>query len=242
MKKRRLDDLLLETGKVGDKHEAFIIVTEGRVTVAGQKAVAPAQLVSPDAEVVVRDEMRYVGRGAYKLAAALDAFPVVVEGSVCADVGAATGGFTQVLLERGAARVYAIDTAEGKLALKMRREARVVVMEGMDVRHLDALPEPIDLAVIDISLLPLRDILPSARRLLGGGGSAVALFKPQYETRDPSMLRHGIIRDDATREALLNDFTAWAAGHGWRIAGEITSPIRGGEGNTEYLFHLIPTQ
>lgn len=242
MKKRRLDEILIETGKAGDRHEAFIMVTEGRVTVAGQKAVTPAQMMSSEVVVEVRDEQRYVGRGAHKLAAALDSFPVHVSGIVCADVGAATGGFTQVLLERGAVRVYAIDTAIGKLALKVRQEARVVVMEGTDVRHLDALPESIDLAVIDISLLPLRDILPSVRRLLGAQGSAVALFKPQYETRDPSLLRHGIIRDDATREALLNDFAEWAAGHGWRIAGQIVSPIRGGEGNTEYLFHLFPTE
>ncbi len=240
MRRLRLDDTLIRQGIVGDKKEAFIIVTEGRVTIDGQKAVTPAQVVSPNAVVQVREALPYVGRGAYKLAAALDAFPVVVAGKICADVGAATGGFTQVLLERGAAKVYAIDTARGKLAFKIRQDARVVVMEETDVRDLASLPELVDLAVIDISLISLRDILPSVRRLIHAEGSVVALFKPQYEVRDPALLRHGIVRDDETREQLRADFMAWATGNGWRITGEITSPIRGSKGNTEYLFHLIP--
>lgn len=244
-------------------------------------------MVAESARVDVRDEMRYVGRGAYKLIAALDAFPVRVEGSVCADVGAATGGFTQVLLERGAAKIYAIDTARGKLALKLRDNPRVAVMEATDVRDVDvsvpilsaavaepwdsvpppmlrtrhgtvsqglpafnsgqfrqrnapSLPEQADIAVADVSLMSLRDMLPAIRRLIKDAGAVVALFKPQYETRDPSLLRHGVVKDDASREMLLQDFKTWLAQNGWQVAGEIVSPIRGSKGNTEYLFYIIP--
>lgn len=238
MKKRRLDTILIERGVAKDKQDAFVIVTEGRVTIDGQKAVTPAHLVAEGAVIAVREELPYVGRGAYKLAAALDAFPVEIAAKICADIGAATGGFTQILIERGAAKVYAIDTARGKLAFKIRQDPRVIVMEQTDVRDLASLPEPIDLAVIDISLISLRDILPAVRRFLKPEGPVVALFKPQYETRDPAMLRHGIVRDDETREALRDDFIAWAGKNKWRIAGAITSPIRGGKGNMEHLLYL----
>jgi len=239
MKKRRLDEILLARGTAQDKKEAFIIVTEGRVTVDGQKAVTPAQVVADSAVVDVREVLPYVGRGAYKLFAALDAFQIAATRKICADIGAATGGFTQILLERGAAKVYAIDTARGKLALKIRQDPRVVVMEQTDARDLAALPEKIDLAVIDVSLISLRDILASARRLLAPSGAVVALFKPQYETRDPATLHHGIVKDDETRDALVNGFISWLKEHHWHIVSHIVSPIRGAKGNTEYLFHLI---
>lgn len=238
MKKQRLDEYLIAHNLASDEHEAFIIVTEGRVFVEEQKAVSPAQKVVPSRRIEVRGEKKYVGRGAYKLAGALDAFAIDVTGLVCIDIGAATGGFTQVLLERGAKKVYAIDTAKGKLAPKLRTYSRVVTMEGTDIRHLEQLPELADFATIDISLISLRDILPSAKRLLKQNGLVVALFKPQYETRDPSILRHGIIKDDAPRKRLLTDFEAWLVEHHWKIEGRIESPIRGSEGNVEYLFEL----
>lgn len=214
------------------------MVTEGRVFVEGQKAISPAQMVLPSAKIDVRLPMRYVGRAAYKLEGALNAFGVSVDGLVCIDIGAATGGFTQVLLEHGAAKVYAVDTAKGKLAPKLREDARVVVMEETDIRHMERLPELADLATIDISLIGLRDILPAARRLLKPDGIVVALFKPQYETRDPALLRHGIVKDDATRAQLLNDFSLWLTENNWQVAGKIESPIRGSKGNVEYLFLL----
>ncbi len=237
-KRLRLDDILIKREIVKDRREAFILVTEGRVRIDGQRAITPAQFTHEGARVEVEDMRRYVGRGARKLAAALDAFPIVVAGNVCVDIGAATGGFTQVLLERGAARVYAIDTARGKLALKIRQDPRVVVMEQTDARDLKNLPEPADIAVIDVSLISLRDILPHARRLLASRGAVIALFKPQYETRDPRILHHGVIRDPAARKKLVDDFAAWADKNGWDARGMIESPIRGGKGNTEYLFLL----
>jgi 23S rRNA (cytidine1920-2'-O)/16S rRNA (cytidine1409-2'-O)-methyltransferase len=207
--------------------------------VEGQKAVSPSQFVAPSGWIEVRPINPYVGRAAYKLEGALNAFDVDVKGLVCIDIGAATGGFTQVLLLRGAKKVYAIDTAKGKLAPKLREDSRVVVMEETDIRHVDELPELVNLATIDVSLISLTHILPHAKRLLQEGGRVVALFKPQYEARDQAMLRHGIVKDDATREQLLTDFIAWLGEHRWKVEGKIESPIRGSEGNVEYLFNLV---
>lgn len=238
MKRRRLDEILIESGCVKDRKEAFVIVTEGRVRIDGQKAVTPAQWVSGGARVEMREAAPYVGRGALKLVAALDAFPIVVAGKICADIGAATGGFTEVLLERGATKVYAIDTARGKLALKIRRDPRVVVMERTDARDVQKLPEQAEVVAVDVSLISLRDILPSARRLLAPRGAVIALFKPQYETRDPRILHHGVIRNPVEREKLVADFTIWLTGQEWSIIDRMESPITGSKGNVEYLLHL----
>lgn len=240
MQKRRLDDLLLEEKLVKDKHEAFVVVTEGRVLVGGQKAISPAQLVPGDAVVEIVEERKYVGRGAYKLDAAIRKFGIEVKDKICADVGTATGGFTEILLKYGAKKVYAIDTARGKLALKLRCDPRVAVMEETDVREAD-LPEKVDFVSIDVSLVSLRVILPLVReRLLKKDGAAVSLFKPQYETRDPKILSHGVIKDPGEREKLLADFIEWTQEHGWQIIDSMESPIRGSEGNTEYLLYFKP--
>lgn len=272
MRKKRLDEILLEQEAVKAKKEAFIIVTEGRVFIDGQKAISPAQLVGEGAKIEVKNADAYVGRGAYKLEAALEKFAIDPAGKICVDIGAATGGFTEVLLRRGAAKVYAIDTARGKLALKIRQDSRAVVMEQTDARDLKSLPEhadPVrskspeatadapmarltsngaDIAVIDVSLISLRDILGSARphttggvgvkRLLNPDGIVIALFKPQYETRDQAILHHGVIRDPVNREKLLTDFMEWLGQNGWEIKNKMESPIRGDKGNAEYLFYL----
>lgn len=238
MKKQRLDAYLIEHKFVRDKNEAFIIVTEGRVSVEGQKAISPSMMVMPSGTIEVRPIAPYVGRAAYKLEGALNAFGVNPRGLVCMDIGAATGGFTQVLLERGARKVYAIDTAKGKLAPKLREDPRVVVREKTDVRHMEPLPEPIDLVTIDVSLISLRDIVPHAKRLAAPHASVVALFKPQYETRDPRILHKGIVRDAEARERMCDEFVTWAGTHGWRVVRVIESPIRGAKGNVEYLLYL----
>lgn len=240
MQKRRLDDLLLEKGWAKDRREAFVVVTEGRVLVGGQKAISPAQLVPGDALIEISEERKYVGRGAYKLDAAISKFGIVIKDKICADVGSATGGFTEILLKYGAKKVYAIDTARGKLALKLRRDPRVIVMEERDARDL-VLPEKVDFVSIDVSLISLRVILPVAReRLLKKDGAAVSLFKPQYETRDPKILSHGVIKDSGDREKLLASFIEWALEHEWYIIDSMESPIRGSEGNIEYLIYLKP--
>ena len=238
MKKKRFDVVLREKQLIEENDDPFVVVTEGWVFVDGQKAISPAQPVPETAVIKVKPLREYVGRGAYKLAGALDAFGIDVQGKMCADIGAATGGFTEVLLRRGAKKVYAIDTARGKLALKLRRDPRVVVMEETDVRKLESLPEQVDIATIDVSLISLRQILPAAKRFLSNESIVVALFKPQYETRDPAHLHHGIVVSNEVRVALMDDFMQWAKDDGWEIKNKIESPIRGGEGNVEYLLEL----
>lgn len=238
MRKRRLDEILIERGLTRDKKEAFVAVTEGRVFVEGQKAVSPAQSFDFGAYINIRASGRYVGRGALKLEAALDNFKIDVRGKVCADVGSATGGFTDVLLRRGAKRVYAIDTARGKLDFKLRGDPRVVEMEGTDARDIQKLPEGAELITIDVSLISLRQILRVITRLLADGGRVAALFKPQYETRDLSLLKHGVVKNVKAREKLLSDFIVWAEKSGWKVLDRIESPVRGSKGNVEYLLYL----
>lgn len=213
------------------------MVTEGRVFVNGQKAISPAQLVSADDAIEVRPEREYVGRGAYKLDAALEAFGVQVSGKVCADVGASIGGFTEVLLKRGAKKVYAIDVGRGKLDVKLRDDPRVVVMEGVNALSLPLLPEAVGIIAVDVSFTSLARLLPNIRPWLSEEGSVVALFKPQYEA-DASLLRHGIVEDEKVRQNLLSSFRDWLREEGWRERSMIVSPIRGAEGNVEYLFFL----
>lgn len=238
MKKKRLDEILIEKEWVKDKNEAFIVVTEGRVFIEGQKAISPAQPINIEARVELKREKEYVGRGAYKLEAALDKFNLEVRGKVCADIGAAIGGFTEILLKYGAKKVYAVDTAKGKLALKLRRDPRVVVMEETDIRGLKRLPEPAGIVTIDISLIPLREILPHMKRFLSKEGDVIALLKPQYEARDPKMLRHGVVKSARDRKNILETFIQNAEDGGWNVHDWCESPIRGSEGNVEYLFYL----
>ncbi len=238
MKKQRLDEYLIKSGLASDKKAAFVIVTEGTVFINGQKAISPAQLITEKDKIEFRVGHKYVGRGALKLEAALKKFEINPSGKICADIGAATGGFTEILLLGGAKKVYAIDTAQGKLALKLREDPRVIVMEEADVRKLEKLPEQIDLSTIDLSLLPLENILPSVRKLLSPVGETVALFKPQYQTRDQTILRHGIIQTDEDRENLMQNFKKWAEQNSWKIKNTMESPIRGDKGNIEYLIHL----
>lgn len=240
MKKIRLDEFLMQKGDAVDRLAAFVLVTEGRVRVNGQKAVSPAMLIMKDARVEVwRIADQYVGRGALKLAGALDEFQLDPTGMICADIGAATGGFTEVLLRRGAVHVYAIDTAYGKLALKLREDPRVVVKEKTDVRKMPLLPEAVDLAVSDVSLISLRNILPSIVPLLKPDGCVVVLFKPQYETRDPKLLKNGVVVSQVAREEMFADFLRWVEKNGWRVQGKMRSPIRGTTGNVEYLVLLM---
>lgn len=237
MKGKRLGYVLVERGLAEDDMDAFIKVTGGFVFVNGQKAVSPAQMVGNNDEVEMRKRRQYVGRGAYKLEHALVQFNIDAHEEVCLDIGSATGGFVQVLLKHGAKKVYAIDTARGKLDLKLREDPRVIVMEGVDVRDLAELPESIDLVTIDVSLIPLRQILPAVLRI-ALNAKVVALFKPQYETRDPKILRYGVVEEKEEREKLLVDFREWLAANHWRVADFSESPIRGGDGNAEYLFYL----
>lgn len=237
MKKKRLDEILIERGIAKDKHEAFIRVTEGDIFLLGQKAVSPAQEFPPDVELRVREPKRFVGRGGLKLEAALKEFGFSPEGKVCADIGVATGGFTDVLLQNGARKVYAIDAGKGKLALKLREDPRVIVMEEVNILYLGSLPELVDLAVIDLSFTSLRLVFPIIKRLLRPDGEVVALLKPQYEV-EAFELEHGIVRSDEIREQAFQEFLLWAKDSGWEVLNSIQSPIPGSKGNIEYLIHL----
>ncbi|MBI2054913.1 MAG: TlyA family RNA methyltransferase [Candidatus Sungbacteria bacterium] len=241
MKKKRLDDILIKREIVKDKSEAFILVTEGRVFASGQKAVSPAQEYPADIELKVKTLSPYVGRGGFKLGAAFKEFPILVEGKVCADIGAATGGFTDVLLQNGAQKVYAIDTARGKLALKLREDSRVVPLEETNILYLGSLPEPIEFASVDVSFTSLRLVLPALKKLLASSAEVVALFKPQYEVEE-KFLHHGIVEDENARDEALDSFKIWVSENGWKWMGVARSPILGTKGNAEYLIHLLKVQ
>lgn len=240
MRQKRLDEILIQDGFVKDRQEAFILVTEGKVLVNEQKAVSPAQSVKKESKILVREEQKYVGRGAYKLEAAIKQFKIKAEGKVCADVGSATGGFTEILLKYGAQKVYAIDTARGKLALKLREDPRVKALESTDARKLEMLPEKAEVVTIDVSLLSLKNILISVKKFLAPYGKVIALFKPQYETRDRAILKKGVIKNEYARKKLLEDFIKWAGENEWEIVEWMQSPIKGDKGNIEYLLYLIP--
>ncbi len=243
MAKERLDKLVVDRGLAPTRARAQALILAGKVTVAGQVATKAGVAVATDAEVALReDDHPYVSRGALKLVAGLDAFALDPTGWVCLDVGASTGGFTDLLLRRGASRVYAIDVGYGQLAWSLRSDPRVVVLERANVRELDPgkVPEPCDLAVIDVSFISLTLVLPRVAELLRppAGKSVVALVKPQFEAGREHVGKGGVVRDPAARQGAIDKVATWAAGHGFTVGATIESPIHGPAGNVEYLLHL----
>jgi 23S rRNA (cytidine1920-2'-O)/16S rRNA (cytidine1409-2'-O)-methyltransferase len=236
--KERLDKLLVDRGLVATRAKARGMIMAGEVTVNGQRVDKAGTPIPLDATIELAETMPYVGRGGYKLAAALDAFGVDPAGRVCADVGACTGGFTDVLLQRGAARVYALDVGQGQLDWKLRQDERVTVMERTNARYVESLAEPVSLVVIDVSFISLRLILPAVARWLSPGGEVVALVKPQFEAGPEQVGKGGIVRDTAVHRDVLAEVLGWAAAEGWAAAGLLRSPIQGAEGNVEFLAWL----
>ncbi len=236
--KVRLDALLVERGLVESREKAQALVMAGEVSVGERPAVKPGQMVPTDASISVRQPLPYVSRGGLKLERALDAFGLDVSGLVMLDVGASTGGFTDCLLKRGAARVYAVDVGFGQLDWRLRQDPRVVVLERTNVRHLGALPETPDAAVADVSFISLTLALPPVVRLLRPTGWIVALVKPQFEAGKGQVGRGGVVRDPAVRRAALAKVLEWAAGAGLAVRRAVPSPIRGPAGNVEYLAYL----
>jgi 23S rRNA (cytidine1920-2'-O)/16S rRNA (cytidine1409-2'-O)-methyltransferase len=237
-KKERLDKLLVDRGLVETRSKARGIIMAGEVLVDGQRQDKPGMDVALDAGITLVTPMPYVSRGGYKLAGALDAFALEVNGRVCADVGACTGGFTDVLLQRGAARVYAIDVGQGQLDWKLRQDERVVIMERTNARYVESLPERVGFVAIDVSFISLKLILPAVQGWLRPSADVIALIKPQFEAGPEQVGRGGIVRDTAVRRQVLEDVLGWAQEQGWRVAGLIPSPIRGSDGNVEYLAWL----
>jgi 23S rRNA (cytidine1920-2'-O)/16S rRNA (cytidine1409-2'-O)-methyltransferase len=234
---------MVERGLVASRARAQDLIRRGLVKVAGVTAAKPGTNVAAEAAIVVAGEAAdHVSRGGVKLAAALDHFPFKVEGVVALDVGASTGGFTEVLLTRGAARVYAVDVGRGQLHARLAQDPRVVSLEGCDARHLDRtlIPEPIGAVVADVSFISLTKALPAALALAAPGAWLVALIKPQFEAGRAAIGKGGIVRDPGARQRAVATVKAWVEGQtGWRTLGVIPSPIAGGSGNEEFLLGAV---
>lgn len=243
-RRARLDAELVRRGLARSREHASELVDAGRVTVRGMVARKPATAVEIDAPVVVAedvDDPGWASRGAYKLLGALEAFEpqgLTVAGRRCLDAGASTGGFTDVLLSREAQKVYAVDVGHGQLAWKLRQDPRVVVLERTNARHLTAelVPEPVSLIVCDASFISLTKVLPAALALAAPGAHLVALIKPQFEVGKGRVGKGGVVRDPELHREVCDTISAWVAGlPGWRVIGLTESPIKGPEGNTEFL-------
>ncbi|MBI2940804.1 MAG: TlyA family RNA methyltransferase [Chloroflexi bacterium] len=237
-KRERLDTLLVERGLAETREKARALVLAGEVTVDGRVVTRPAALVATDADVAVKAPLPYVSRGGFKLAHALDQFGLDVDGQVVVDVGASTGGFTDVLLQRGAARVYAVDVGYGQLDWRLRQNPRVVVLERTNVRYLESLPELVYGAVIDVSFISLALVLPVALRLLRPDGWIIALIKPQFEAGREEVGKGGVVRDPRVHRAVVERVLGLARDLGLSIHGCVESPIRGPAGNREFLAYL----
>ena len=231
----RLDQLLVDRDLAESRSRAQALILAGHVRVGTTPVTKAGELVAEQAEVTVLAPPRFVSRGGEKLDHALEAFGLDVAGRVCADFGASTGGFTDCLLQRGAARVYAIDVGYGQLDYRIRQDPRVVAMDRTNVRFVSALPEPVSLAVIDVSFISLALVLPSAIAVSGAGGRIVALIKPQFEAGKGAVGRGGVVRDPETHRAVLQSVARAAASLGLRLGGLTASPLRGPAGNVEFL-------
>lgn len=233
--RQRLDILLVERGLAETREKARRLIMAGQVLVNDQPIQKPGTAVPVDANIRLTGQMRYVSRGGYKLEAALERFGIDVAGWVAADIGASTGGFTDCLFQRGARKVYAIDVGYGQLAWSLRQDPRVVVMERVNARYLERLPEEVDIVTIDVSFISLLLILPAAVRLLKPEGIIVALIKPQFEAGREQVGKGGVVREPAVHRAVLEKVLRGALAMGLMPFGLIPSPIRGPAGNIEFL-------
>lgn len=238
MAKIRLDQLLVQQGLVDSRERGQRLIMAGEVLVNDQVVDKPGQPIDPAAAIRIKEPLPYVSRGGFKLAAALDRFPVPIEQAVCADVGASTGGFTDCLLQRGAAKVYAIDVGYGQLDWKLRNDPRVVVMDRTNARHVASLPEPINVATVDASFISLRLILPAVIKWLCPDAHVIALIKPQFEAGREKVGKGGVVRDPMVHAGVLR--AIWRLAHevGFSPLDIIRSPIEGPAGNIEFLIWL----
>lgn len=243
MAKERIDKVLVLRGFAESRTRAQALILAGQVLVRDQRIDKPGQLVEPNAEIRIKGEtQRYASRGGLKLEAALREFKIDPTGKNCIDLGASTGGFTDCLLQQGAARVWAIDVGHNQLAWRLRQDPRVVALEGENARHLDPgqFTVRIDLATIDVSFISLTKILPAVRPCLSDLGDCISLIKPQFEVGKGEVGRGGIVTDAAKHRRVLNEIKDAALSIGFHPVGLIESPILGAEGNREFLMHLKP--
>lgn len=240
VRKERLDLLIAERGLADSRQKAQRLIMAGQIVVDDRVVDKPGTRVPVAARIAVTGNLPYVSRGGFKLAAALEAFELDVNGWIVADVGASTGGFTDCLLQRGASRVYAIDVGYGQLAWKLQQDPRVVVMDRTNARYQEELAEPVDLATIDVSFISLKLIVPAVIGWLKPGGQIVALIKPQFEAGPKQVGKGGVVRDPAVHRAVLQALTDWSASQHIASKGLIRSPITGPAGNVEFLVHWVP--
>ena len=239
--KKRLDVLLTERGLQESRQRAQAVIMSGEVFVNGQRVDKPGTAVAEDAQIEVRGgTLAYVSRGGLKLEKAMAAFPIDLNGAVCADIGASTGGFTDCMLQNGAEKVYAVDVGYGQLAWKLRSDPRVVCLERTNARYLthEQVPDELDFASVDVSFISLKLILPPLNGLLKNGGHAVCLVKPQFEAGREKVGKKGVVRDPAVHQEVLEHFLEHAKKSDFTVLGLTYSPIRGPEGNIEYLGYL----
>jgi len=234
-KKVRADELVVQQGLADSRSKAKAMIVAGDVRSGDRMIQKPAELLDPDLPLELRAKLPFVSRGGLKLDHALSEFDIDVAGVVAADLGASTGGFTDVLLQRGAGRVYAVDVGYGQLDYRLRSDDRVVVMERVNARHLDALPEPVEFVCVDVSFISLEHILPVAARLLIDGGDVVTLIKPQFEAGKEQVGKGGVVRDERTRKSVVERVVSLAVDSGLGLHGLTRSPITGPAGNVEYL-------
>ncbi|MEJ7839591.1 MAG: TlyA family RNA methyltransferase [Thermomicrobiales bacterium] len=238
----RLDQELVDRGLAGTRSFAKALVMAGDVLINGHVASRPAANVQTADVVTLRERPRFVSRGGEKLAHALTTFDIDVRGTIAADFGASTGGFTDCLLQSGAVRSYAIDVGYGVLDQRMRDDPRVTVMERLNVRYLESLPEPVDIVVIDVSFIGLEKIYPAVVNVLRQGGICIPLIKPQFEAGKSDVGKGGVVRDATVHRRVLNEAAAFATIAGFSMIGLTASSLVGPAGNVEFLAHLVRNQ
>ena len=243
--KERLDILLVNRGLAPSREQAKRTIMEGNVFVNGEREDKAGSTFKEDAVIEVRGkELKYVSRGGLKLEKAMEVFPVKLDGKICMDIGASTGGFTDCMLQNGAVKVYAVDVGYGQLAWKLRSDERVVCMEKTNFRYVtkEQIPEDIDFASVDVSFISLSKILPAAYPLLKEDGEMVCLIKPQFEAGRENVGKKGVVRDPEIHISVIESVFGYAAENGFYVRGLDYSPVRGPEGNIEYLMHIGKTE
>jgi 23S rRNA (cytidine1920-2'-O)/16S rRNA (cytidine1409-2'-O)-methyltransferase len=239
LRRARLDVVLVQRGLAETRERAHALILSGAVRVDSLPATRPSQPIADDAALEVTPSgPEYVGRGALKLQKALQTWQIDAASKVALDVGASTGGFTDLLLERGAARVYAVDVGYGQLHYRLRNDPRVINLERTNIRHLTRLPEPAQLGVVDVSFISLKLALPPMFRLVTD--EIVALIKPQFEAGREQVGKGGVVRDTAVRQHVIDELTRWSATQPWCLKATVQSPITGPAGNVEFLSYWLP--
>ena len=237
-RRRRLDDLLVSRGLAADSREAAALALAGRVHGRGKRLSQAGMLLDTDAELEVASPARYVSRGGDKLAAALDAWPITVADRICLDLGASTGGFTDCLLQRGAAQVRAVDSGYGQLADALRADPRVRSLERVNAREMPCLKPLPELVTIDLSFIGLSAVLPRVAEVAAAGADVIALIKPQFEAPREQVDADGVVRDRLVQAGAVTAVLTWALTRRWRVGGVLHSPLRGPKGNLEWFVWL----